>query len=450
MMDDLELLRRHAELRDETAFAELVRRHIDFVYHAALRRVGGDTHLAQDVTQQVFVVLAREARTVARRPVLVGWLFGTTRNIAAQLVRTERRRREREQEAQIMRELLLPETSEMDWTKLQPVLDGALDALREHDREAVLLRFFEQKSFAEIGTKLSVAENTARMRVDRALEKLRRQLARRGVESTAVALGLVLANQPVVAAPAGLAVATTGAALAGGLVLAPSAGALAAFMSLTKLQVGATVAIVVVGTATVAIQTSTQTKLQNELAALRRQNQAVAALRVENARLKRVADEANAARAAAAERERLQAEVAALRARVRSVAGVASRLPGESAAAAPFTGVAFEEDQVDVKAKISSRAPLIIPQATRKSGADAKALADMVVDEGGHVRNAVIVNATDPAFGDAALAAVGHWEFQPARKGDRAVAMHTQVQFEFHKASDDESRAAGQSFVPWF
>jgi TonB family protein len=260
----------------------------------------------------------------------------------------------------------------------------------------------------------------------------------------------VLANQPVVAAPVGLAAATTGVALAGGLVLVPSAGALAAFMSLTKLQVGATVAIVVVGTATVAIQTSTQTKLQNELAALRRQNQAVAALRSENARLKRIAEEADAARAATAERERLQAEVAALRARARSVAGAAFRSPGESAAMAPFTGVAFEEEQVDVKAKISSRAPPIIPLAMRKSEVDGKALVDMVVDEGGHVRNAVIVNATDPALGDATLTAVEHWEFQPARKGDRAVAMHTQVQFEFHKASADESKAPPRSSTSWF
>src|SRR4051812_2697850 len=89
MPDDAELLCRYARDRAEDAFAELVRRHLDGVYSAALRRVGGDTHLAEDVAQQVFTAAARRAAWLARHPALTGWLYATTRNVAANVVRSE-------------------------------------------------------------------------------------------------------------------------------------------------------------------------------------------------------------------------------------------------------------------------------------------------------------------------------------------------------------------------
>ncbi|MEO5957530.1 MAG: sigma factor [Opitutaceae bacterium] len=96
MIHDATLLRRYAEIRDEAAFAELVRRHLDGVYSIARRRVGGDAHLAEDVAQQVFLELARKAKRLAAHPVLAGWLFTTTRNAAANVVRGERRREARD------------------------------------------------------------------------------------------------------------------------------------------------------------------------------------------------------------------------------------------------------------------------------------------------------------------------------------------------------------------
>jgi len=170
--DDAELLRRYASGRSEAAFAEFVRRHVDFVYACALRRVGGDVHLAQDVTQQVFTALARSASTLANHPVLSGWLFTTTRNASAHVVRSERRRRAREHEAHTMNENFSAgpagsstsavSAAPADWERLRPVLDAALDQIGERDREAVLLRFFEEKSFADLGARLRLTENAAR------------------------------------------------------------------------------------------------------------------------------------------------------------------------------------------------------------------------------------------------------------------------------------------------
>ena len=216
MIEDTELLRRYAEEKSEDAFAELVRRHVNFVYACAVRRVGGNAQLAEDVTQQVFAVLARDAGKVARRDVVSGWLYVTARNVAVQVVRSERRRAVREQEAHTMNELTATAAQDAEWARLRPVIDEAMDDLREEDREAVLLRFFEGKSFGEIGAKLRLSENTARMRVDRALDTLHAGLARRGVRSTAAALGVALAGQAAVAAPAGLAASVTAAVLAGG------------------------------------------------------------------------------------------------------------------------------------------------------------------------------------------------------------------------------------------
>src|ERR1019366_8666013 len=157
MIDDNELLLRYAEQRSEPAFAELVRRHLGLVYHAALRQVGGDAHRAQDVAQTVFTDLARKAALLARRPALVGWLYTSTRFAAAQVVRGERRRQVREQEAHTMTEIFSDATPATDWERLRPVIDDALLALNELDREAVLLRYFEGHPFAEIGARLSAS-----------------------------------------------------------------------------------------------------------------------------------------------------------------------------------------------------------------------------------------------------------------------------------------------------
>jgi RNA polymerase sigma factor (sigma-70 family) len=213
--DDADLLRRYTQECAQDAFTELVRRNMDAVYSAALRRVGGDTHLAQDVAQEVFVILARRTSELVNHPVLSGWLYTTTRNVAANLIRREYRRKFREQKDQAVHEPYFSEQQhETDWLQVSPVLDEAIDELTENDRLAVLLRYFDRQTFAEIGSVLHLSEDAARMRLARALERLRAALARRRITSSAAAVGLLLTRHTVSAAPAGLAISAAGEALA--------------------------------------------------------------------------------------------------------------------------------------------------------------------------------------------------------------------------------------------
>ena len=212
MNTDAELLRRYIEQESESAFAELVQRHIGLVYSVALRRVGGDAQLAEDVTQTVFNDLASKGAKLRTRATLGGWLYLSANLASAAIVRRERRRKAREIAAHDMQHML--SSPEPDWTHLRPVIDDAIVALKEEEREAVVLRFFEKQSFSEIGAALKVTEEAARKRVDRALEKLRATLERRGVTSTATALGIVLTTSTSTSAPTGLAAKISGHAMA--------------------------------------------------------------------------------------------------------------------------------------------------------------------------------------------------------------------------------------------
>lgn len=204
MHQDSELLRQYADARSQDAFAELVNRHLGLVYSAALRRLGGDSHKAADVAQEVFTRLARDARRLSAHTVLTAWLYTTTRNVAVDLVRSEKRRVMRQQEAQAMAEAdsgdPLP-----DWERIRPQLDSMMDRLDRRDREVILMRYFAAQPFREIGAALRISEDAARMRVDRALEKLRVLLATRGIRSSGTAIGILLGNEAAAAVPAGLA-----------------------------------------------------------------------------------------------------------------------------------------------------------------------------------------------------------------------------------------------------
>jgi RNA polymerase sigma factor (sigma-70 family) len=310
MIEDAELLRRYAEEKSEAAFGELVRRHVDLVYGVAHRQVGGDVHLAQDVTQVVFIALARKAAGLAARPVLAGWLHRSAQFAAIDVVRAEQRRRVREQEVHAMTDpLISSENSPPDWERLRPLLDRTIAELGEQDRDAVVLRFFNGRSFADIGASLRVTENAARMRVERALEKLRTQLSRRGVTSTTAALSAVLVHQAGVAAPAGLAAAVTGATL--GAAAATTAGSwLLGFMGMTKLQMGVAGAVALLGAAAYVSEGRAQVALRQEIAQVNAQQGTIAALHAENRRLAAAAAEVEMLRRDDAELERLARGVA--------------------------------------------------------------------------------------------------------------------------------------------
>jgi len=284
-MNDFELVRCYADDRSEAAFAELVKRYIDFVYSAAFRQAGGDAHLAEDVTQSVFVDLARKAGSFTERTVLSGWLYTSTRYAAAKAVRGEQRRRAREQESFLMQEPFNDPAPEPSWETVRPVLDNAMHELSERDRNVVLLRYFENRPLAEVGTRLGLSEDAARMRLRRALEKLRDLLSRRGVTSTSAVLATLLAQQTVSAAPIGLAASIVGTAVAGGALGSAPVLTLLNLMN-AKLKVGLVTAVVVAGVATpLAIQERARRDLRAENAALRQQVDELTTLASENERL---------------------------------------------------------------------------------------------------------------------------------------------------------------------
>ena len=242
-MDDRELLREYVERQSDTAFAELVARHVNLVYATALRIVG-ETQAAQDVVQTVFILLARKAWAVRDGNALIGWLYRTTYRIALDAIRGEQRRRQRETEAMKLAE---PDTrDDASWDQLAPLLDEAMQQLNRAEQNAVLLRFFEGKSLRETGAALGTSEDAAQMRVSRSLEKMRAHFARKGVTVAAVAVAAVLSARSSNAAPAGLVSRVTAKSLAavgssglGGFLLK------AFYMSITTKTL-VTVAIIVI------------------------------------------------------------------------------------------------------------------------------------------------------------------------------------------------------------
>jgi len=196
---DSQLLRAYLEQGSEDAFAELARRHMDLVYSASLRMVR-DPHLAEDVTQSVFVALARNASQLVQRSVLSGWLHRTAQNISVQTVRTIERRRTREQQASVMNELLAHE-SDATWKQIAPHLDDALGVLSESDRDALMLRYFERKSAEEMAQVLGISSEAAQKRVTRAIERIRESLIQRGITPTTGGLAILVEAHAVAATP---------------------------------------------------------------------------------------------------------------------------------------------------------------------------------------------------------------------------------------------------------
>jgi RNA polymerase sigma factor (sigma-70 family) len=271
--DDLTLLREYARNNSEEAFAALVSRHVNLVYSVALRQVL-DPQLAGEITQAVFIILARKADSLGDKTILPGWLCRTARYASANALTIQRRRQQREQEAYMQNILTGGDdasspSNEETWRQIAPLLDGAMEQLRQKDHDALVLRFFENKTFAEVGATLGASEDAAKMRVNRALEKLRKFFTKRGVSSTtAIIAGTISANS-VQAAPVALAKSVTAVAIVKGSVATASTLTLVkgTMKTMTWLKIKfalvvGTAALLAGGAATVAIsQTSDGDKL---------------------------------------------------------------------------------------------------------------------------------------------------------------------------------------------
>lgn len=200
---DIELLRRYSQQGADDSFAELVRRHIPLVYSTAIRHVGVAAH-AEEITQAVFIVLAQKAGQLREGLVLEGWLYQTTRHTALNFLRGERRRHMREQEAYMQSQLQESDNPPV-WNQLAPLLDEAMTRLGEKDRQAILLRYFKGKHLNEIATAMGMSEAATQSRVLRAVEKMRKFFAQRGVTISSTAIAGTISANSVQAAPAGLA-----------------------------------------------------------------------------------------------------------------------------------------------------------------------------------------------------------------------------------------------------
>src|SRR5581483_5050858 len=322
MTESSKLLADYVANGSEPAFRDLVARYVNLGYSTALRLVKGDVYLAQDVTQTVFVRLARRAGKLSDGLMLGGWLHRDTCYVASKTMRAERRRRAREREAVLMNSL--KDDSEDRWEKLAPILDDAINRLGNQDRAAILLRFFEQRNFRSVGEALGSNEDAARMRINRALEKLHSLLQRRGVVLPAAALGAALAGAAVTAAPAEFVLTISTAALASAATGAGTAFTLIKLMSMTKLQAGIIGAIVVATATPLVIQHQAQAKLQNQVRALQEQVDELARLKMENERLSNLLAQAQSAQTLAEDEKaqllRLRAEVGRLRQETNNVA----------------------------------------------------------------------------------------------------------------------------------
>jgi RNA polymerase sigma factor (sigma-70 family) len=217
--DDSALLRQYAENNSDEAFAALVTRHINLVYSVALRQVG-NPHQAGEITQAVFIILARKAASLRDHRALSSWLFQTTRLSANNSVRSEIRRQRREQEAYVQSQLSEPGGEA--WPDIAPLLDTAVAGLGEKDRRAILLRYYEGKDLGEVGAALGASDDAAKKRINRAVEKLRKCFTKRGVILPATALTAAVSAHSVQAAPVALAKSATAVAIANGSIAAGS------------------------------------------------------------------------------------------------------------------------------------------------------------------------------------------------------------------------------------
>ena len=282
-LDDNALLREYAERASEEAFATLVARHINKVYSVAWRHTGNLAQ-AEEITQAVFVILARKSQQLGGNVILSGWLYQTARLTAVTFLRSEIRRSRREQEAYMQR--LLDENERDFWRQIAPLLDAGMAGLDEKDRHAVVLRFFDGKSMREVGAALGANEDAAKKRIGRALEKLRNFFTKHGVASTTALIAQAISAHSVQAAPVVLAKSVSAVAIAKGAAASTSTltlinGALK-IMAWTKAKT-AIIGVVIAGAVTYSmIEHVGESRLREENQTLRRQ---VAQMQTDNARL---------------------------------------------------------------------------------------------------------------------------------------------------------------------
>jgi len=258
MVEDMDLIREYVRHKSERAFAELVSRHINLVYSVAFRDIQ-NAHLAEEITQAVFVLLAQKAASLGPKTILSAWLCRASRNIAIRTSIVQCRRQKREYEAYMQSITEKTDSDANAWNSIAPFLEAALGQLKSREYDAIVLRFFNHKTFKEVAAALGTTENAARMQVNRSLEKMRVFFVKRGVALSVAVIAVAIADNSIQAAPAALAKSVTAVALSkGALAAGPSLTSIKGALKImawskAKITAVATVALLITaGTATVA------------------------------------------------------------------------------------------------------------------------------------------------------------------------------------------------------
>lgn len=356
---DAPLLRDFARTGSERAFGELVLRHTNLVYSAALRQTN-DAELAREITQDVFTGLARKAPTLAEKmhddARLDGWLYTSTRYLALNALRDERRRVAREQ--RLMQDVDSAPAPDA-WAAVAPVLDEAMAELNDPEREAVVLRYFQNLDFHAVGRALGVSDDTAQKRVTRAVEHLRELLAKRGVTVGGGGLAILISTNAVLVAPAGLSAAILATAATATITTTTSTATLLTMTTMQKAVIASALAITVTvgiyqtneaATARAAGRAGAEQNgaLSNQLAGLARERD-------------QLAGELTAARAAFAGAERAPAELLRLRDEVTRLRQAAA---GAGATSNAITARALEwaGNAEKLKARFDAQPEMKIPE----------------------------------------------------------------------------------------
>jgi RNA polymerase sigma factor (sigma-70 family) len=350
-LDDITLLREYAERDSEEAFATLVTRHINKVYSVALRHTRNPNQ-AEEITQAVFVILAKKARHLGRGVILSGWLYQTARLTALTFIRGEIRRARRDQEAHM--QTLLNETDSDVWPHIAALLDTAMAGLSEVDRHAILLRYFDGRTMGEVGDALGASEDAAKKRVNRAVEKLRLFFTRHGITLSAAVLTAAISANSVQAAPPTLAksisvVAAAKGAAAGGSTSTLIQGALK-YMAWAKAKTAIAGTLVIASLVIpLMIQHQAQAKMRDEDETFRQQAERLTKLKAENDRLSHLAAESNFSQKQLGDLQKLREEIGSLRQQANGVAQLREenrKLKAKTGQDKPKTPMQIKEEAV--------------------------------------------------------------------------------------------------------
>lgn len=411
---DSGLLERFHSEADEPAFNLLVERHLRIVFAVAQNRLGGDSQLAEDVCQIVFIELARKAKSLRHHGNVKAWLFKTSRFTAAKMARSRSRQSAKEQRYQRMSEHTADPTTPDEIETLKELIDESMVQLPPTDQEAVLLRYFESMDYKSIGKRLGLEPNTARMKVTRALDKLQVHFQERGITTSATALGAALNGYASCTLPAQLATNIAAASLA-----STSGLASVSLVSALKLPLIATAATILAG---FAFEKAEPTELEDSVPEVNPTHANPAETSpITNPKASRAMDDIDIAYAA------LDNDASVLAQRLREVESQIQALHNRKAQNEKVYSISELDTKPRATAMMMPDYP-IAHQATQEKGS---AIIEFILGEDGKTSNLKIIDASHPDFGENALKAIAKSEFSPGRIGSTAVQSRVRIPIVF-------------------